>query len=126
MIFWSDASQLLGTGDGYVEIDADGVTTDTIDLLTNSYDGVIISVEIDFGDSPYHDIVFYIQESIDGTVFEDDSDKKYVIPKDKSTYVIKLKRTPYCRIKILQSKSVNDDHLESYNARIYYRGWRKY
>ena len=122
MVVWGDKKQILGTGDNYESISADETLSNVIDLLSEGYYGVKIQIEVDFGDSPYHDIVLSIYPSGDGTTFADVG-AKYSISNTKEVKILTEQDYPYLKIGIKQSESVNNDHLESYNARIYYRGW---
>ena len=118
---WASQSQIEGSGDGYTTLS--GTTEEysaDVDLETNGYEGVHVTVEINYDTSPTDEVKIKLYGSLDGSNYDDTP--IWEIQGDKSTDPQQLsfivKDLAHFRLGFQQSGST-----DSHDVRAYVQCW---
>lgn len=121
---WSAPATIYQTNAfGGVDPDINGTqryTTD-IDLETNGYEGIHLTIDADFPVSPTDDLNWYLYGSLDGTNYDDTAITSGQIDKDTDPNQISLviKDVAHCRIGMVRSGAT-----DSIDVEVKYQAWR--
>jgi hypothetical protein len=118
---WASQSQIEGTGDGYTTLS--GTTEEyssDVDMETNGYEGVHVTVEIDYDATPTDEVKIKLYGSLDGSNYDDTpiwemQGDKGVDPQQLSFIV---KDLAHFRLGFQQTGST-----DSHNVRAYVQCW---
>jgi len=118
---WTSATQIIGTGDGYVTLS--GTTesfSSNVDMVTNGYEGAHVIVEIDYDATPTDEVDISFYGSLDGTNYDDtplwDMQGDKSVDPQQLSFIIR--DVAHFRVGVKQTGTT-----DSHNVRAYVRTW---
>lgn len=119
---WTDQTQILGSGGGWVTLSGTNETfSSDVDLETNGYEGAHVTVEVDFDPSPTDDVEVALYASLDGSNWDDTALTKLRISRQTDPNQISLivRDVAHFRLGAKQTGST-----DSHSVRAYYEAWQ--